>query len=162
MGVVAIAANLAITVTRFGAAPFTGSASMLSEAVHSLVDTGNEASMLAGLKRSKRLQDERHPFGYARELNFWTFRVALVIAATFLAYETKSLLIDESALPDLVRGVRALLLDEPAVDRVNEVLTIHLGPVAVIVTISPDVRDDATAGASEPAQDARCIGQAAR
>lgn len=264
----AIAANLAITITKFVAAAMTGSSSMLSEAVHSVVDTGNEALMLIGIRRARKPPDERHPFGYARELYFWPFVVALVIfaggavvsvyegvekilhpqpmesawinfavlgvalvmegvswvvawrefnarrgnagifetvhaskdptvfivlfedsaaliglliaaasitaevvlenplfdgigsvliggvlalTAAFLAYETKSLLIGESARRDLVDGVRAILEAEPTVDRVNEVLAMHLGPEVVVANVSVDVRDDVAAGRVEAA-----------
>ena len=77
--------------------------------------------------------------------------LVLALTAAFLAYETKSLLIGESARPDLVRGVRALLMEDAAVDRVNEVLTIHLGPQVVIVTVSLDVRDEVSGGQVERA-----------
>ncbi len=264
----AIAANFAITVTKFVAAAITGSSSMLSEAVHSVVDTGNEALMLVGIRRARKPPDDSHPFGYARELYFWPFVVALVIfaggavvsvyegvekilhpqpiesawinfavlgvafvmeavswvvawrefnarrgdagvfetvhaskdptvfivlfedsaaliglliaaagitaevvlenpvydgigsvliggvlavTAAFLAYETKSLLIGESARRDLVDGVRAILEAEPAVERVNEVLAMHLGPEVVVSNISVDVRDDLAAGHVEEA-----------
>lgn len=264
----AIAANLAIAVTKFVAAAMTGSSSMLSEAVHSLVDTGNEGLMLVGLARARKPPDTRHPLGYARELYFWPFAVALVIfaggavvsvyegaekilhprpvetpwinftvlgiafvlegvswavswrefnarrgdagvfeavhastdptvflvlfedsaalvglliaaacigadvmlempvfdgigslliglvlavTAAFLAYETKSLLIGESARRDLVDGVRTILDAEPAVEHVNEVLATHLGPDTVIANVSVDVRDDVAAGQVEEA-----------
>jgi cation diffusion facilitator family transporter len=264
----AIAANLAITVTKFAAAFVTGSASMLSEAVHSTVDTGNEALILVGLSRARKPPDARHPLGHAREIYFWSFVVAVVIftggavvsvyegidkirhpepmrlawvnylvlgvavvceavswviawrefdrkrgdagifekvhaskdptvfivlfedsaalvgllvalaavtgallfdlpvldgvgslliggvlglTAAFLAYETKSLLIGESARDDLVRGVRALAEAEACVDRVNEVIAIHLGPQHVLVNVSIDFRDDVPAGRVEAA-----------
>ena len=70
-------------------------------------------------------------------------------AAAFLAYDPKRLLIAEPARPDLVQGVRALVRAEEAVDHVNEVLTIHLGPKVVIVNLSLDVRDEVSAGQVE-------------
>lgn len=77
----ALFGNLLVAVTKFVASAFTGSSSMLSEAVHSVVDTANEALLLYGYFRSARKPDETHPLGYGRELYFWSFIVALLLFA---------------------------------------------------------------------------------
>ncbi|GAA3830494.1 cation diffusion facilitator family transporter [Sphaerisporangium flaviroseum] len=88
--IAALGANLAIAVAKFVAFLFTGSSSMLAESVHSVADSGNQALLLLGAKRSRQRENRKHPFGYGRERYFYAFVVAVVlftIGAVFSLYE---------------------------------------------------------------------------
>jgi cation diffusion facilitator family transporter len=264
----ALAGNSLIAVTKFGASAITGSSAMLSEAVHSVVDTGNQVLLLYGLKRADRPADGTHPFGYGMELYFWTFVVAILIfavgagisiyegiakliqphplrspyvnyivlaiamvfeaaawwvafkefrrskgrlgylaavrlskdptvftvlfedsaamlglvaafvgillsdrlgmpaldgaasiviglilggTAVLLAYESKGLLIGEGARPAVIAGIQRIVSEKTGIERVNELLTMHLGPQDVLLTLSLDFDDRMSAGQVERA-----------
>jgi len=77
--VAALGANALIAVSKFVAASITGSAAMLSEALHSVADTANQGLLLFGMRRARQTADARHPFGYSKELYFWSFVVAILL-----------------------------------------------------------------------------------
>ena len=260
--IAALIGNLMVAVTKFVATALTGSSAMFSEAIHSVVDTGNQALMLYGLKRAKLPADKRFPFGHGKEIYFWSFVVAIMIfgvgaglsvyegihslskpselqnpmvnyivlslaivfegfawvfawkafsrqrgkrglfeavrkgkdptlfvvlfedsaamtglvvamigigltdatgnpvydsiaslliglilavTATWLAYETKGLLIGESADPDVINGIKKKVMSFREVHHINDVLTMHMGPEYVLVNLSVEFSDSADA-----------------
>lgn len=99
----AMGANVAVALAKFIAALFTGSSAMLSEGIHSVADTGNQALLLFGIKRSHKAPDTSHPFGHGKELYFWTLLVAVLlfgISGGMSIYEGISHLLHPSELTD--------------------------------------------------------------
>jgi cation diffusion facilitator family transporter len=100
--VIALAANVGIAVAKFVAAGITGSSAMLTEGVHSLVDSSNQLLLMYGHKRAAKPADAMHPGGYGRELYFWSFVVALLVFAL-------------GAGVSVYEGIQHFLNPEPAV-----------------------------------------------
>ncbi len=254
----ALIGNGLIAITKFIASFLTGSSAMLSEGIHSSVDTGNQLLLLLGLRRAKKPADERFPYGHGKEIYFWSFVVAIMIfgvgagisiyegihsvldphpiqnpmtnyivlglamvfeafawyfawkefrkikgeqgyyeavrkekdpttfvvlfedsaamlglivafvgiwlgdvtgyllwdgiasivigvilavTAAWLAYETKGLLIGESASPEIVNGISELARSSENIRSVNETLTMHVGPEYVLLNLSVDFKN---------------------
>lgn len=88
--IAALIGNGLIAISKFAAGTYTGSSAMISEAIHSVADTGNQGLLLYGMKRAQKPADATHPFGYGRELYFWAFVVAILlfaVGAGFSIYE---------------------------------------------------------------------------
>lgn len=124
----ALAGNLAIALTKFVAALLTGSSAMLSEGVHSLVDTGNQALLLYGLRKSQRPPDATHPFGHGRELYFWSFIVAV-------------LLFSLGAGVSFYEGLTHVLHPEPATDLVAAYVVLAIAAVFEGISWSVALRE---------------------
>ncbi len=256
--IAALIGNSLISITKFVAASITGSSAMMSEGIHSLVDTGNQILLLYGMKRAAKPPDADFPFGYGKEIYFWSFIVAILIfalgggisiyegiqhikhpepisnplvnyivlglalvfegaawyfafrefsrvkgrwgyfeaiqrakdpsifvvlfedsaamlglivafvgiwlsqstgilifdgiasvvigfilvgTAIWLAYETKGLLIGESANRSVIRGIRSALETKSNIQHINEILTMHMGPDFILANISVDFAD---------------------
>ena len=77
----ALIGNFLISVTKLAASFYTGSKAMLTEAIHSMIDTGNQVLLLWGLKQAKLPPNEDYPFGRGKEIYFWSFVVAVMIFA---------------------------------------------------------------------------------
>ena len=110
----ALAGNTLIAISKFVGAAMTGSSAMLSEGVHSLVDTGNQGLMLLGLKRASRAPDAKHPFGYGMEVYFWSFMVAVLIFALGSGIS-------------IYEGIHALSAPEPVKDPIWSYSILGLG-----------------------------------
>lgn len=88
--IAALSANLGIAITKFIAWIFSGSSSMLAEAVHSVADSGNQLLLLIGGRKAKRAADKEHPFGYGRERYVYAFVVSIIlfsVGGVFSLYE---------------------------------------------------------------------------
>ena len=104
---VALAGNLAIAIAKFVASWISGSTAMYTEAIHSLVDTGDQILLLIGQKRGERPPDARHPLGHGMETYFWSFIVALMV---FLL----------GGVLSVYEGVRQILEPEPVVSPLDQ------------------------------------------
>jgi cation diffusion facilitator family transporter len=109
----ALGANLGIAVTKFIAFLFTGSASMLAEAVHSVADTGNQVLLLVGRDRSARPPSDEHPFGFGRERYFYAFIVSVMlftVGAAFSVYDGIHKIVNPQAVRSPLVAIVVLLL----------------------------------------------------
>lgn len=112
----ALGGNFLVALTKFVAAALTGSSAMLSEGVHSLVDTSNELLLLYGLHRAGRPPDRGHPLGHGRELYFWSFVVALLVFAVGAGVST-------------FEGITHIIAPEPMRDPLANYIVLFLSAV---------------------------------
>lgn len=111
----ALIGNFLIAVSKGVASVITGSSAMFSEAIHSLVDTGNQGLLLLGIKKAKKPADAKHPFGYGGEIYFWSFVVAILIFAVGAGFS-------------IYEGVHKLQHPEP-------IQSIHINYIVLVLSI---------------------------
>jgi cation diffusion facilitator family transporter len=102
--IIALLANLAIAVSKLTAALITGSSAMLAETAHTFADTGNELTLLLGLRLALRPADLQHPFGYGKERYFWPFMAAIsmfIIGGTFSVFRGIERILSPQELQDI-------------------------------------------------------------
>lgn len=103
--IAAFIGNGLIAISKFAAGLYTGSSAMISEAIHSVADTGNQGLLLYGMKSSQKPADTIHPFGYGREMYFWSFVVAILlfaVGAGFSLYEGIHKMIHPEPMKDVM------------------------------------------------------------
>jgi cation diffusion facilitator family transporter len=115
--IIALASNLGIAIAKYVAGTISGSSALLTEAIHSLVDTGDQALLLLGRKRSRRAADHSHPLGYGMEAYFWSFIVALMVFTL-------------GGVMSVYEGVRHILAPQPITN-----LWVAFGVLAVGATL---------------------------
>src|SRR5919112_525841 len=140
---IAFAANLGIAVSKFAAAAFTGSSALLTEGVHSVVDSSNQLLLIWGRRQSGKPADDRHPFGYGRELYFWSFVVAVMVFALGAGVSIYEGIIHilEPAEPEIVEGLRAAAAGRPGIVGIGRILTVHSAPDQITAMMSVDFDD---------------------
>lgn len=164
----ALAANVAIAITKLIVAAVSSSSAIFAEGLHSVVDTGDSLLILLALRLSRRPATPRHPYGHGREIYFWTMMVAMsifgmggvvsiyggirhlgerelpqvLIVGGVLGRETRSLLLGEAASSDTVESIQRIATSIPGVVAAGTPRTVHLGPdhvhVDLDVTLDPD------------------------
>jgi divalent metal cation (Fe/Co/Zn/Cd) transporter len=133
---------------------------MFSEAIHSVVDTGNQVLMLYGLKRASIPADNRFPFGHGKEIYFWSFAVAIMIfgvGAGLSFYEGVHSLQKPTPLKNpminyivlslaiVFEGIQKTVMSFRGIRHVNDILTMHMGPDYILVNLSVEFNDTADA-----------------
>lgn len=110
---IALGANLGIAIAKFVGAVMSGSASLLAEAIHSVVDCSNQGLLLLGAKKSQRAPSELHPLGYGRETFFWSFIVSILLfslGGMFAIYEGLHKISDREPLSSPILGLSILIV----------------------------------------------------
>jgi divalent metal cation (Fe/Co/Zn/Cd) transporter len=122
----ALAGNVAIAAAKFGAFGISGSSAMLTEAIHSLVDSADQILLLVGRSRARRPPDPDHPLGHGMESYFWSLIVAVMVLLLVMA------------------DINRLLSADARIEQVVDIATLHLGPKSVLVALTPSFTSEMT------------------